>query len=187
MLNYESVSVYIAPGDQWPLHCMVLPLVLVPAQLSSSVQIAPLQTAVRCLWAVICHPHDRNIDCVEILVLSLQLNHEPWYIYEGADRYLFPGVGLGLFQWGETWMMVLWVTLKVLRCDGRNNQFINFSVHMYKLSNEKIFPELDVEMKVMVSDFFRVINIMLFWNWMFAVARVGVWEQGEERIIKSWC
>ena len=33
---------------------------------------------------------------------------------------------------------------------------------MHKLSNEKIFTELDVQMKVMVSDFFRVTNIMLF-------------------------
>ena len=40
-------------------------------------------------------------------------------------------------------------------------QFVS-ALHMHKLSNEKIFPELDVEMKVMVSDFFRVINIMLF-------------------------
>ena len=116
--------------DQWPLHCMVLPLVLVPAQLSSSVQIAPLQTAVRCLWAVICHPHDRNIECVEILVLSLPLIHD-----------IFSGVRLGLFQWGETWMMVLWVTHKVLRCDGRNNQFVNLSVRIKDLSSSRCYHE----------------------------------------------
>ena len=133
MLNYESVSVYIAPGDHWPLHCMVLPLVLVPAQLSSSVQIAPLQTAVRCLWAVICHSHDRNIDCVEILVLSLPLLIHDIFIRGLTDICFLVSV-LACFSeekpgwWSFEWHLKCWdamggtTSLSISQCTCINYQ-----------------------------------------------------------------